>query len=52
MRSVKTLADEVGGLKNSVTTLEGGTVVRSDGGDKTTPQTKDVFRGMFGRREA
>lgn len=54
MRSVKALADDVGGLKNSVTTLESGTVVRSDSGDKTTEQgqTKDVFRGMFGRREA
>lgn len=55
MRSVKGLADELNGIKDSVTTLESGTVVRSDGGDKTTPpgQTKDVFRGMFGgRREA
>lgn len=56
MRSVKGLSDELAGVKTSVTALEGATVVRSDSGDSKTTDgktnTKDVFRGVFGRRDA
>lgn len=52
MRSVKALGDQVTGLKANVDAIEGGTVVRNDGGEPRQPGAgeKDVFRGVFGKR--
>ncbi len=52
MRSVAALTEQVSGIKAEVAAFEGGTVVRSDGGEpkQATPESKDVFRGVFGKR--
>lgn len=52
MRSVAALTEQVTGIKAEVAAFEGGTVVRSDGGEpkQATPESKDVFRGVFGKR--
>lgn len=46
--SVKAVADSVKSVGERVQSLEGNTVVRSDGGDPKQTQRKDVFVGMFG----
>lgn len=52
MRSVTALAEQVTGIKANVDAIEGGTVVRNDGGEprQVTTGEKDVFRGVFGKR--
>ena len=53
VRSVGAIADNMTKMADAIKALEGSTVIRSDAGDsRKTETSRDVFRGVFGRRDA
>ncbi len=51
VRSIKELGDSVQKINERVANVEGATVLRNDGGDGKQAKG-DIFKGMFGKRDA